>query len=371
MLEVKGGTAMLTFILAASLLAAGCACEHGIGLTGDQDADQDASDETIQGSWDPPIENLGEPGWGESTEPWCPGITPHRMAFSLWSRPGAVFANVVDNEGDCAHDVVNHLFVNRGRGWSVFYEESLLAPGAFMFANIRGTTDDRIFAWMNSNYPLATIADVGLQMSDFKPSSVFVMNDTLAWACTDVGLLTWDGDDWSRVLHEPCTGQIWADESSLFATAEDGLINELGDGGWIVHDTGLWSGVGIIWGFSRTDLWASSGLALLHYDGVDWEMIDWPSMDVGAPNAIRQLWGNDGVLFMNTGQQLLRLEDGVFETIGVWPGTDSGDTTFSIVQMWGNSPTELFLAVEDFEYTRPGCGDYFLLWWDGHDFHWF
>ena len=44
----------------------------------------------------------------------------------------------------------------------------------------------------------------------------------------------------------------------------------------------------------------------------------------------------------------------------------------NIRAIWGNSVDEVFLLMASTRIVpHPSCGDYFLLWWDGSEFHWF
>ncbi len=136
-----------------------------------------------------------------------------------------------------------------------------------------------------------------------------------------------------------------------------------------------------MWGFAEDDVWIGSVRGTLkHWDGQVWTEIPWPAQSPYPEGwvSIEQLWGADGVLFFRTYWQLVRCENLQCEEVAYWPCaeyTDQGiaqcEGGVSIRSMWGNSPQELFLAVN----TSVGGGSQtdtkFLLFYDGQQFHWF
>jgi hypothetical protein len=68
-----------------------------------------------------------------------------------------------------------------------------------------------------------------------------------------------------------------------------------------------------------------------------------------------------------------------FRVLGHWPGEDvelpegghDCEGRIGINAIWGNSPDEMFMAIHDPNHTTSDCAPEMLLWWDGHEFHWF
>ena len=104
-------------VLSASTVGCGC---HDTGIEGDTDIDP--------GPWDPPIENLGEPGWRDSTEPWCDelmGENPRHYGYDVWSDAEAVFVLLYEgvclSDGDCIE--LSRVYRNGGTDWTLYMED--------------------------------------------------------------------------------------------------------------------------------------------------------------------------------------------------------------------------------------------------------
>ncbi len=151
---------------------------------------------------------------------------------------------------------------------------------------------------------------------------------------------------------------------------------------WIVHDTRTMEDISAMWGFSHDDVWASTiGGSLIHFDGVSWEAIEWPDLrDLSDPcgdhvQIIRGMWGEDGILYLHTELMFFMWDGTSFTVLGYWPGVLDGSECagrINIQSIWGNSPVEVFLAVNDLDNASRACGrEEYVLWWDGTAFHWF
>jgi hypothetical protein len=330
------------------------------------------------GSWDPPIENMGDSGWRDSTAPWCPGIEGMILAYDVWSYFGGVYTIVANNiNTGMTYEDVNHLYFNNGTGWALAYEAPASSEGMGLnscYINITGIPDGPIFAWSGPSMScnIATIESGSVQWGEFQVVDVFVVNEHLVYAISwmgDVKVIKYNGDTWSPVpAVVPYTVyHLWADEESVFAAGSGGTIVSLEGNQWIIHDPGTVGDFTSIWGFSGHDVWVGqSDGTLRHYDGESWTQVDWPNMSESGSRSILGMWGIDGTLFFHTEYQLTVWNGSGFTVLGYWENAG-----IFINAIWGNSPGEVFLAVSDPNHESSDCGPEYLLWWDGTNFHWF
>jgi hypothetical protein len=357
---------ILTGVVLASLGAA-CQLEHNLSIP--PDARVDAA------PWSPPMQELGEPGWRESTEPWAPGEHKDIWEFSLWSHPGGVFVlfkGGIDLPSGLS-EVPERIWTNTGAGWSVYLEGRGFTPDTMWINRIRGfprgeplgSGDDSEPAPVMHLPPTGAAQGVGTSCYD-----VFVVNDSLAYAVSFDTIFRFDGTTWATVASPPSRpGRLWADEETLFTSGGLGLMR-LQDGVWTEFGTGTEGGASI-WGFSPTDVWMG-GVAgsLWHFDGTAVTQVAWPNPypeDLG-PN-LDHVWGADGVLYLAMDTVVARGEAGEFERLAEWgcaplDDFDACPWLLRIHDLWGNGPDEVFVAV-----TQGNTA--YLLRWDGTEFHWF
>ena len=205
---------------------------------------------------------------------------------------------------------------------------------------------------------------------EFSTLDVFAVNAELAYACATVGLLRHDGSTWTRVTPDSdCPGNhLWASEDAIYVAGREGLVYSFSGDEWIPEETGSFSDLSAIWGFGASDLWVGSyNGRLLHKDETGWMEMEWPQVEEGIE--IVGMWGMDGILFFHTAAHLVRWDGTSFEVLGYWPFGDYRHIQINAI--WGNSLTELFLAVRDTDHPTAGCGTEYVLWWDGSEFHWF
>jgi hypothetical protein len=365
-------------------LVGGCGCsETGIG--GDTDVDGDAPPEDVL--WDPPIENLGEPGWRESSAPHCREDTGDYDSYGVWSDERGVFvsAPIVEAMSDTT------ILMNDGSGWRTLIARTEDSDARGTVARMRGIPNAEIFGWEGGGGSLGSFDETASAVTyvDIQVNDVWVVNEHLVYAVLagDPRLIVFDGSTWGPFPGEPLPYEVhdvWADETSIFLAGGSGIMLSLEEDHWIVHDTRTMAYFTALWGFSGTDVWAATGTGeLLHWDGVSWENIAWPNLaddfdDCRSSSMpILGIWGTDAVFFFHTYNQFVMWDGEGFYTLGYWPGvqTDRDGIWFcagSIVirSIWGNSENEVFLAVEESEIERNACEEY-LLWWDGSEFHWF
>jgi hypothetical protein len=392
--------AIVTAILAC--VASGCGCSD-TGLEGGPDGDTSEigtpvedgfpvdgtptdGPGTTDASWDPPVDGMGEPGWRDSVDPVCREDLGVSSAVGLWSDERGVFVIL----GTMSGMTQASLIWNGGTGWSTIatlgdmYEISDLANSLTGFPG-----GDVIAFSPYSGMRIFSPPDWSSSIMDFYPAHVFVVDHDLAYATLDGDprLARYDGSSWGPFPGEPLpyTGRlVWADGTSVFVAGDAGMILSYEDEHWTVHDTRTMEPFISLWGFSADDVWAGTTRGhLLHWDGLEWRTVEWPNLGDdsdechASTSGIEGMWGVDGVLFFHSSEQLVMWDGVEFVTLGYWPGEKvEEDGIFYCVgglhvhSIWGNSPTELFIAIEESERVPHVCDEY-IMWWDGSLFHWF
>ncbi len=391
----------------------GCACERRIGIEGDGDAGEgwDAGEEggtadavdtadwwevvgpdaPVVGdpSWDPPIENLGETGWRDSFEPLCTPAGNVHMGYGVWSDGRGVFA-VIGMAVEGA-DALNDIFFNDGSGWiAPFSDGGTASDYQSVVVHIRGLEGGNLFGWGGGLESFYMFKEGGVvEPISADASDVFAVGSARAYATLmrDPRLLQYNGTSWGPYPGEPMpfeVNRVWADEDVIYCGGESGIVMSTTGDGWTVHDTGTLANITAIWGFGPDDVWAAGTMpdVLLHYDGNDWTPVDWPTMtepggdECAGSRAIAGFWGKDGALFFHTGRELVMWDGTEFRNIAYWPGHRDGSGLYclggiAIADLWGYSRNEVFLAVSDPAHAATDCGNEYMLWWDGAEFHWF
>jgi hypothetical protein len=206
-------------------------------------------------------------------------------------------------------------------------------------------------------------------------SAVSVAGPDLAYATVNGDLVRYDGTDWgpNPVLfpggHELYA--LWSTPEVVFATGQSpGSIYTLRGPTWAVEDTKTLEYFSSIYGLSPTDVWAGTVQGhLYHYDGTSWTQIDWEAPACAQQQiGVMNIWGKDGTVYFAAGTVLAKWNGTSIETVAEWE-CDPNQNVAYISAMWGNSPTELFLVISDYSAYRQPCGNTFLLYYDGSQFH--
>lgn len=104
---------------------------------------------------------------------------------------------------------------------------------------------------------------------------------------------------------------------------------------------------------------------LVHYDGSQWSFLD-----TGLRDSISAMWGaSNGTVFMYSQGAIGRWKAGAFEAL--LQGSLDASHNPGFTDMWGNSSTEVFFAINDYAFESYTCGSTFLVWFDGTVFHQF
>lgn len=384
----------ITFLAAGSLAVSVTGCDASTQLSGD------GANEVVRdvGGWIETITDVGDAGWRDSTDPWSPAdLAPATrcQAAAVWSDPEATYALIRwrRTTGGLAEEGFA-IDSNAGTGWSPFCSrpcDPLLAGGCP--EELTGAIAGDLITW-----PLFLRAGLGrTALADSRVDrvrAVHVVDDHLAYAIAESLLpqlvMRFDGTAWEPLPEilpsvAPLTA-LWADASTVVAAGENGTVLVSDGTAFRQVDSGTLANIAAVGGFSATDIWFSTAdqhSRLMHFDGLVSREVAWPDAGRGDEcdgSRIRRMWAHDGQLFLTTTHQLLRLRDGSVEMIAHWPGDVVPGTTpptceggLWIHDLWGNSPTEVFLAVGDDGSLVPDepCLSFHLLYWDGLTFHWF
>jgi len=322
-----------------------------------------------------PLKLSEETGWRESTEMFC-------TVSTVWSDGSGVFGF---GEITPDSDTGQSLHFNDGTGWSQLCESvpvsidnrTLDTPPAAERTNITALSNTKYLLW-NMGIPdgilSLTIGSAPCELDlEFATESyvrdLFVVNENLAYALLEHGIIQYDGTGWSRLSGtETETGfesenSLWANEETLVFIDEKAQVAFYNKREKRMEQNGELP-VGnytTVWGFNNNDIWAgNSGNQLVHYDGKSWEVFwtgDFPTDGIG----IKMMWGMDQKLFF-AGDRHLGVYDGQqVELLARW---SSSQDSVRLLDMWGNSPNEVFFTFN----SGPSACEAGLLWYDGSDF---
>jgi hypothetical protein len=314
------------------------------------------------------------PLWRNSNQPFCPTTEAGLAFLDMWSDDRGVFA--VTSDGSAR----STLWSNLGSGWQVAFdwpgETTVLYQGG-----LKGFAGGPLIVY--GAFPC------GIQFVDHGKSEcsgaagfvsdISVVRADLAYAVNYDRVLIFDGDFWTQ-LGGPLPGvgwtsAVWADSSTVIVSAagdasEGGsLVFKIESGAEPVLLPGLSPEIDppAVWGFGASDIWVGGIRGqLVHYDGKEWsEMATIPykgvgSLNVSGANGIGRikLWGKDGNLFAIAGNIFGQWDGARFKVLE----SLEGEAFFA--GLWGNSPSEIFLAVQD-PRSMTGCGPFRAHWFDG------
>lgn len=368
---------------------------------GNQNGNTNTNTNANTGDWPPYAGeqpgSVGEPGWRDSTQPWVGQDYDLQTIYAIWSRPEAVYvvrAGMPESGSGGGPDDYQgqwRIFRNDGTGWLPHWES--------------GPTGGRVGEGLFTGFPDGRLV-VGGIMSDgqsdltmieadasqttgylLNARHVFVVDDALAYAATGTQqkLVRYGDLHWEPLpVDSPYQlNRVWAGDGALFGVGTFGTVVSLEESGWRVHDSGSVDDFSQVWGFSANDVWiASYSGQLRHWNGQTWSQVSWPGRSPWTDGwySVEGMWGADGAIFFHSFWQLVRCESATLqcEEIAYWPCTpysegnlDYCEGGVAIQSMWGNSPDEVFLAVNAPVLDAGSRDNPFLLWYDGALFHWF
>jgi hypothetical protein len=221
---------------------------------------------------------------------------------------------------------------------------------------------------LNSS-PAALPHAVALRPTCGEPS----LYDQLAYAITGNRVVRYDGNYWSQFgdprgpIDDVHAFGLWASRDAVVAVGAGGQVYRYrGDSSVpdlrltaMLTDASAPADNSAVWGFASNDVWIGTADGqLVHDDGQNFS-VAWSGQ--GDCRAIRAMWGRDGVLFFATGSLVFRWRNGSVDPILSVPC----DLAEGLVvrSLWGDSPAEVFIAVQDASATSCGSGE--LFWFDG------
>jgi hypothetical protein len=331
------------------------------------------------------LPHTGGPIWRNSTVPYCgseDGYIGH--VGDLWSDSRGVYVirTVPPHYG---------LFFNSGSGWSRVSPQ----PRAEL-QNLAGIPAGPLFLYGDSfddtscGITLFDGRNESCIASFSSVSNVFAVSAERVFAITNNRLLWFNNAYFTQYGIIPTSPwpyyQLWADSQVVIVSDHAGNLFLYDDVSSAPEVLALPDGLTVesLWGFSRHDLWVGDESGrLLHYDGESWT-----ALQVAQGNCLQvnQLWGAEGVLYFATDSHVGRWTEGRVDTVLDGPCVQDSVTSpgtyeqVSIQRIWGNSPTELFIAVEERKETMTlvgsngatfsdvgpdSCGQFRLYWFDG------
>jgi len=331
-------------------------------------------------AWTPPFaENLGAPGWQQSSQPICNANQGAESIPSVWVDDRGVFALVgadCDESAGvpCGKDGAS-LRLNAGSGWQPYFQFPPTAVfwtyGATLWG---GFPNGPLFVSGDFTQHSLAFVDKGsaeITGSDAELQSAFVVGNGVAYAVWD-GLRKYSAGTWSTVAD---TGwgmlTVWADAQTLIACGYNQTILVKNGSGDLTQLTGVPAGIyTAVWAFAADDVWFGNGAAqLLHYDGKNWKIYPTESRDISF-SGITQLWGSSGILYFSTNSEFGRWNGTSIEMLLQPPAdADMSAVPAQFGRFWGTSPTNVFVPVRDSRFAQYTCGGIFVLWFDGTEFH--
>lgn len=343
----------------------------------------DASTPDADNNWTLP--HNGGPVWQNSTVPYC-GTEDGYIGNvgDLWSDSRGVYLirTVPPNHG---------LYFNAGSGWSRVSPQPRTTLSAFtgipagpllLYDNYQDSTCGVTSFDGTTESCLASVAKV---------SNVFAFNAQRVFAITDDRLLTLSGNSYftgyaTIPTSEWPSYQLWADSQVVVVADRSGNAFLFDDAAADPEVVALPDGMvaDSLWGFGRDDLWVGDDTGrLAHYDGDSWTVLQAAH---GNCLDISWMWGAEHVLYFATQSSVGRWKDGNLDTVLDGPcllDPEPSAGTYEQVEIeniWGNSPTELFIAVQERKETKTlvgsngatyseggpdSCGQFRIYWFDG------
>ena len=362
-LQPDGGS-----ILGSGGLAAGGTPTGGVSMGG-----------TVSGGASGSSGSGAHPLWRESSQPFCSDSTPWGGLLKVWSDARGVF--VLGTLGG-----LPTISANTGSGWNTTYtwpRDNILPSDQLWGAEgvgLKGFVKGPLIVYNAPTLPGYSGFGCPIEFIDGAVAScsgaqsvrdVAVVNSNLAYAVYQDRVLRFDGNFWTQ-LGGPLPGDgaaslfgpsVWADASTIVVVA-DGGVWVIPSGGDPVLQKGLPEvSFGAVWGFGASDIWIGNVEGqLYHYDGVAWSLKASIPGDCGS---IFKLWGSEGSLFVLTPNLFGRWDGSGITTLSSLACDFFLDGTAQFDDLWGNSPSEVFVVLENRTPGIAGCGPTHVQWFNG------
>jgi hypothetical protein len=333
-------------------------------------------------AWTRPEVPLGESGWRGSEEQFCVGFTGRNTDADLWADDRGLYVlrtvpcRDLEVE-DCPYSG-EVLEFNDGTGWSVQLISSNRPAndliGAFSTgAAILGWSPAEI-AFLEEGVASGVLSLAGPPVVNFQ-----ALGQDVVYVAGPRG----DADASIRASElfivtpthvtplGPVPGAIsasWADEQrAVFAGWDEFVLVYSVSQQTLTILQGVPAGTySAVWGFGDQELWLGNDAGqLLHIEDAS-QAGTWELIETGSREAVQQLWGADGTVFFRTEATFGRATTEGAELLV--DASDSADP-LRVRSLWGNSPTEVFVAFDDPNFERYACGSMFISWFDGSQFH--
>ena len=345
-LQPKGGS-----ILGSGGLAAGGTPTGGVSMGG-----------TVSGGDSGSSGSGSHPLWRESYQPFCSSPAVVVGSLNVWSDARGVFVLAsLDSDPPT-------ISTNTGSGWNTTYAWPSYPPWMPEGVGLKGFVNGPLIVYPGPGCRIEFIDGPVASCSGAQSvRDVAVVNSSLAYAVYQDRVLRFDGSFWTQ-LGGPLQGgpglpffqqSVWADASTIVVVA-DGGVWVIPSGGDPVLQKGLPEvNFGAVWGFGASDIWIGNVEGqLYHYDGVAWSLKASIPGDCGW---IYKLWGSEGSLFVLTPNLFGRWDGSGITTLS----SLACDDTAQFKDFWGNSPSEVFVVLEDRTHGTAGCGPAQVQWFNG------
>ena len=346
--------------------------------------DGDAGAPDVDNHWTLP--HSGGPVWRNSSVPYCGSDDGYIGSIEdLWSDSRGIYIiryrDFPDSFG---------LFFNSGAGWArvspqpsspLDYLSGIPAGPLLLYGNRNGDTTCGLTAFDGKTEScLAAVSQV---------SHVFAADPQRVFAITEDRLLMLNGAYFTQYGIIPTSAspsyQLWADAQVVVVADHAGNVFLFDDPTAAAQVLTVPDGMVVesLWGFGRDDLWIGDDKGrLAHYDGDSWTVLQ---VAHGNCQDVSQMWGAEHVLYFATQSYVGRWRDGKLDTVLDGPCVQDPHLLagtyeqVTIERIWGNSPTEVFIAVEERKETMTivsngatysdvgpdSCGQFRLYWFDG------
>jgi len=205
-------------------------------------------------------------------------------------------------------------------------------------------------------------------------NGAFVLGTDLEYVLDDTRLQMYSSGTWSTVGGESSSTllAVWADSQTVIAAGLNQTVTVGPGSGPLTALSGVPAGdYEAVWAFGPSDIWLGNTAGqLVHYDGSKWQV--YATAGSGDLHGdILQLWGASGTLYFSTPRLFGRWNGSNVETLLQAPADADVPPVYEFGRFWGRSANEVFIPLWDSRYVGYACGNAFVLWFDGTQFHQF
>jgi hypothetical protein len=344
-------------------LDASDASRFGSGGQGQRDGSGGGGGSTSDSAAETSVEaGLNVSPWDDAGPGVCVGITGLVDGVDVWSDARGPFVLAASFDSGMA------LLHRQDGTWNPLYSQSPRGTGVPSIVGFPG--GDLVIGGVGSCGAVILSNGTTRCSAGFVPEDFFVVSNDLAYALTGDRALVYDGSTWTQFGEpfetgpvRPVSWRLWAGHGVVIATMDSGDVY-ISRGGAAFEKSTLSSDVPGIhsypstWGFAGDDLWVGDRQGgLFSYDGAVWTQRD--TLTDACGTGIKGMWGADRTLYLHTDHRFARYSGGRLEVLANLP------CTASIRSIWGNSPSEVYLAIWDSRVENTACGGAVYLQWTG------